>query len=99
MEKIINFPKIQEPFAVIAAASFIFNIIIDQLREMEGAVEMDVEEESTPSSNSFKRVGLKNYIQTNFGDDYVFEIVPKYVLFIFLTTGHFVSLLLICNLR
>nr|GLL42587.1 WD repeat-containing protein 89 homolog [Ipomoea trifida] len=77
MEKIINFPKIQEPFAVIAAASFIFNIIIDQLREMEGAVEMDVEEESTPSSNSFKRVGLKNYIQTNFGDDYVFEIVPK----------------------
>ncbi|CAH9145782.1 unnamed protein product [Cuscuta epithymum] len=44
---------------------------------MEGIVEMEVEEDSTLNSNSFNRVGLKNSIQTNFGDDYVFEIVPK----------------------
>ncbi|KAL6978403.1 hypothetical protein U1Q18_020071 [Sarracenia purpurea var. burkii] len=44
---------------------------------MEG-MEMDVEEaDPTPSSRNFKRFGLKNTIQTNFGDDYVFQIVAK----------------------
>ncbi|KAH7862225.1 hypothetical protein Vadar_001647 [Vaccinium darrowii] len=44
---------------------------------MEG-MDMDVEE-SEPSFNSkhLKRFGLKNTIQTNFGEDYVFQIVPK----------------------
>lgn len=37
-----------------------------------------MEEASVSSnSNSFKRFGLKNSIQTNFGDDYVFQIVHK----------------------
>ncbi|PIN11320.1 WD40 repeat protein [Handroanthus impetiginosus] len=45
---------------------------------MEIAEEMEVEEEkSTPIPSTFKRFGLKNSIQTNFGEDYVFEIVPK----------------------
>lgn len=45
--------------------------------EME--MEMEIEEKiSTPTSNNFKRFALKNSIQTNFGDDYVFEIVAKY---------------------
>ncbi|KAL0459659.1 UNVERIFIED_CONTAM: WD repeat-containing protein GTS1 [Sesamum latifolium] len=47
---------------------------------MENAEEMEVEveeEQSTTSSTAFKRFGLKNSIQTNFGDDYVFQIVPK----------------------
>ncbi|XP_011079679.1 WD repeat-containing protein 89 homolog [Sesamum indicum] len=45
---------------------------------MENAEEMEVEEEqSTTSSTAFKRFGLKNSIQTNFGDDYVFQIAPK----------------------
>ncbi|KAG6703912.1 hypothetical protein I3842_07G109600 [Carya illinoinensis] len=41
--------------------------------------DMDVEEQphSDPSPNSYKRFGLKNSFQTNFGDDYVFQIVPK----------------------
>ncbi|KAF5931383.1 hypothetical protein HYC85_032256 [Camellia sinensis] len=44
------------------------------------ATEMDVEEaEASLNTNSLKRFGLKNSIQTNFGDDYVFQIVPKYV--------------------
>lgn len=30
-----------------------------------------------PNPNSIKRFGLKNSIQTNFGDHYVFQIVPK----------------------
>ncbi|RAL42111.1 hypothetical protein DM860_011894 [Cuscuta australis] len=41
---------------------------------------MEVEEEEVSAateSSSFNRVGLKNYVQTNFGDDYVFEIAPK----------------------
>ena len=45
-------------------------------------MEMEVEQEQHPlptSSNSFKRFGLKNSIQTNFGDEYVFQIVPKYL--------------------
>lgn len=54
--------------------------------EEEGTeMEMEAEEsQSQPKSqscdnvNSIKRFGLKNSIQTNFGDDYVFEIVPKY---------------------
>lgn len=45
------------------------------------SIDMDVEEhvnaDSTSNSNSFKRFGLKNSIQTNFGDDYVFHITPK----------------------
>lgn len=42
------------------------------------SMDMEVEEASVSSnSNSFKRFGLKNSIQTNFGDDYVFQIVHK----------------------
>ncbi|KAK3041497.1 hypothetical protein RJ639_000474 [Escallonia herrerae] len=46
------------------------------------AAEMDVEPPPPPPlhppySSSFKRFGLKNSIQTNFGDDYVFQITPK----------------------
>ncbi|XP_057461365.1 WD repeat-containing protein GTS1-like isoform X2 [Actinidia eriantha] len=42
------------------------------------AMAMEVEEARPSfSTNSFKRFGLKNSIQTNFGDDYVFQIVPK----------------------
>ncbi|KAL2535299.1 Transducin/WD40 repeat-like superfamily protein [Forsythia ovata] len=45
---------------------------------MDISEEMEVEEgNSIPNSNTFKRFGLKNSIQTNFGDDYVFQIVPK----------------------
>ncbi|XAR58455.1 hypothetical protein NMG60_11013850 [Bertholletia excelsa] len=40
------------------------------------ATGMDVEEADLTTSSS-KRFGLKNSIETNFGDDYVFEIVPK----------------------
>lgn len=52
--------------------------------EME-ATDMDVEEQpsSNLNPNSCKRFGLKNSIQTNFGDDYVFQIVPKYGSFCF----------------
>ncbi|KAK7284655.1 hypothetical protein RJT34_19405 [Clitoria ternatea] len=39
---------------------------------------MDVEEQHhSPNPNNAKCFGLKNSIQTNFGDDYVFQIVPK----------------------
>lgn len=55
------------------------------------AMDMDVEEKSQSQSQSqspsqsqsqsnpnlLKRFGLKNSIQTNFGDDYIFQIVPK----------------------
>lgn len=53
---------------------------------MEGEVsqeedmEMEVEQEreaSSASPASTKRCGLKNSIQTNFGDDYVFQIVAR----------------------
>ncbi|KAI3449495.1 hypothetical protein Pfo_006160 [Paulownia fortunei] len=45
---------------------------------MEIAEEMEIEEEKpTPNPGTLKRLGLKNSIQTNFGDDYVFQIVPK----------------------
>ncbi|OMO63830.1 hypothetical protein CCACVL1_22252 [Corchorus capsularis] len=47
---------------------------------MEEASEMEVEDQQHPVQNnqtSAKRFGLKNSIQTNFGDDYVFQIVPK----------------------
>ncbi|GMN38018.1 hypothetical protein TIFTF001_007271 [Ficus carica] len=49
------------------------------MEEEESATAMDVEEQQPPSnpSSSSNRVGLKNSIQTNFGDDYVFQIVPK----------------------
>lgn len=44
--------------------------------------EMEIDEEASPSlslkpSFSSSRFGLKNTIQTNFGDDYVFQIAPK----------------------
>ncbi|XP_034692386.1 WD repeat-containing protein GTS1 [Vitis riparia] len=41
--------------------------------------EMDAmeEEEPQPNPNSLKRFALKNSIQTNFGDDYVFQIVAR----------------------
>lgn len=42
---------------------------------MDGAEEMDIEGQSLP--NTSNRFGIKNSIQTNFGDDYVFQIVPK----------------------
>jgi len=53
------------------------------------ATDMDVEEQpqnnpnpnSSSNPNSYKRFGLKNSIQTNFGDDYVFQIVPRYATF------------------
>ncbi|KAL7112721.1 hypothetical protein ACP275_04G019800 [Erythranthe tilingii] len=45
---------------------------------MESAEGMEIEDEKpTPSPSSAKRFGLKNSIQTNFGEDYVFQIVPK----------------------
>ncbi|CAI0440439.1 unnamed protein product [Linum tenue] len=46
---------------------------------MEEVAEMEVEEERLRSApaDSAKRFGLRNSIQTNFGDDYVFQIVPK----------------------
>ncbi|XP_028775919.1 WD repeat-containing protein GTS1 isoform X2 [Neltuma alba] len=44
---------------------------------MEANVAMDVEAQPSPDLNSVKRFGLKNSIQTNFGDDYVFQIIPK----------------------
>ncbi|XP_006359385.1 WD repeat-containing protein 89 homolog isoform X1 [Solanum tuberosum] len=46
---------------------------------MEGAEEMDIEGQSQalPISNNSKRFGIRNSIQTNFADDYVFQIVPK----------------------
>jgi hypothetical protein len=50
---------------------------------METIAAMDVEEQPSPTPNNVKRFGLKTSIQTNFGDDYVFQIIPKYVLFTF----------------
>ncbi|KAG5567722.1 hypothetical protein RHGRI_003049 [Rhododendron griersonianum] len=45
---------------------------------MEEGMEVDMEEsEATPNSKHSKRFGLKNTVQTNFGEDYVFQIVPK----------------------
>ncbi|KAH0634000.1 hypothetical protein KY284_036786 [Solanum tuberosum] len=46
---------------------------------MDGAEEMDIEGQSQalPISNNSKRFGIRNSIQTNFADDYVFQIVPK----------------------
>ncbi|RXI02585.1 hypothetical protein DVH24_002663 [Malus domestica] len=44
--------------------------------EME-ATDMEVEERPPSNPDPFKRISLKNSIQTNFGDDYVFQIVPK----------------------
>lgn len=42
---------------------------------------MDIEEQAnankSTNSSSFKRFGLTNSIQTNFGDDYVFHIAPN----------------------
>ncbi|MBA0688951.1 hypothetical protein Goari_006705, partial [Gossypium aridum] len=40
------------------------------------ASEMEVEEQQ-PIPSSTKKFGLKDYIQTNYGDDYVFQIVPR----------------------
>ncbi|XWS36181.1 hypothetical protein CRYUN_Cryun20dG0063200 [Craigia yunnanensis] len=47
---------------------------------MDEASEMEVEEQQQLVQNNqslTKRFGLKNSIQTNFADDYVFQIVPK----------------------
>ncbi|CAL5194463.1 unnamed protein product [Lathyrus oleraceus] len=44
---------------------------------METITTMDVEEQPSPNPNNVKHFGLKNSIQTNFGDDYVFQIIPK----------------------
>lgn len=46
---------------------------------MDGAEEMEIEGQSQllPICNDSKRFGIKNSIQTNFADDYVFQIVPK----------------------
>ncbi|XP_061365545.1 WD repeat-containing protein GTS1 [Gastrolobium bilobum] len=44
---------------------------------MEISTVMDIEEQPSPNPNNVKRFGLKNSIQTNFGDHYVFQIVPK----------------------
>ncbi|KAM1449639.1 hypothetical protein EV2_008471 [Malus domestica] len=41
------------------------------------ATDMEVEELPASNPDPFKRISLKNSIQTNFGDDYVFQIVPK----------------------
>ncbi|KVI12505.1 WD40 repeat-containing protein [Cynara cardunculus var. scolymus] len=44
------------------------------------ATDMDIEvtqEQILDSCSSSKRFALKNSIQTNFGDDYVFQVVPK----------------------
>ncbi|XP_009342146.2 WD repeat-containing protein GTS1-like [Pyrus x bretschneideri] len=41
------------------------------------ATDMEVEERPPSNPDPFKRISLKNSIQTNFGDDYVFQIVPK----------------------
>ncbi|XP_060178722.1 WD repeat-containing protein GTS1 [Lycium barbarum] len=43
---------------------------------MDGAEEMDIEQQQQ-LPNTRKRFGIKNSIQTNFRDDYVFQIVPK----------------------
>jgi hypothetical protein len=50
---------------------------------METIAAMDVEAQPSPTPYNVKRFDLKNSIQTNFGDDYVFQIIPKYVLFTF----------------
>ncbi|RWW65683.1 hypothetical protein BHE74_00026991, partial [Ensete ventricosum] len=44
--------------------------------EVDAAMEDDAET-AAPSSSS-KRLALKNSIQTNFGDDYIFQIAAKY---------------------
>ncbi|EEF39247.1 WD-repeat protein, putative [Ricinus communis] len=45
---------------------------------MEEAMEVEVEHPNpNPNPNCAKRFGLKSCFQTNFGDDYVFQIVPK----------------------
>lgn len=58
----------------------------DMEMEVEPEVDMDVGE-SIPSSSvssfagvgtSSKRLAVKNTIQTNFGDDYVFQIASRY---------------------
>jgi len=57
---------------------------MEDAMDMEVEVELEAEEHSPSSSNpsgsSFRRFGLKNSIQTNFGSDYVFEITPKCVI-------------------
>jgi hypothetical protein len=44
--------------------------------EMEVEVQNRQLSDSSPAQN-VKKFGLKNSIQTNFGSDYVFQIVPK----------------------
>lgn len=50
---------------------------------METITAMDVEEQPSPTPNNVNHFALKNSIQTNFGDDYVFQIIAKYVIFTF----------------
>lgn len=48
--------------------------------EMEPEMEMEMETTDanpSPSSSAAKRFGIKNSIQTNFGDDYVFQIASS----------------------
>lgn len=46
--------------------------------EMETEMEMETLDDN-PSSSSYapKRFGIKNSIQTNFGEDYVFQIAAR----------------------
>ncbi|XP_078177068.1 transducin/WD40 repeat-like superfamily protein isoform X1 [Carex rostrata] len=46
------------------------------MREMEMEVDVGSASEASPSS-SLKKLGLKNAIQTNFGEDYVFQIASS----------------------
>ncbi|KAL6210394.1 hypothetical protein ACLB2K_015627 [Fragaria x ananassa] len=47
------------------------------MEAMDLDMEPKLQPESSSNPNSFKRFGLKASIQTNFGDDYVFQIAPK----------------------
>lgn len=47
---------------------------------MEVETAMEVDEAASAPSPSSKRLAVKNTIQTNFGDDYVFQIAAKYLI-------------------
>ena len=46
--------------------------------DADTAMEMEIGDGSLSHSSS-KRLGIKNTIQTNFGDDYVFQIASRYL--------------------
>lgn len=49
------------------------------MEEMEMEVDVGSINEASPSSSkNLKKLGLKNAIQTNFGEDYVFQIASRY---------------------